>query len=384
MTAPTAPLIMVSANQAWNLVHFRGALLRALIADGYRVIAVAPPDAVWTARLQDIGCECVPLPLDAAGVAPWREARVLLALIRLLRRHRPVAWLSWTIKPNCYGAIAARLAGVPALPNVSGLGTAFIRRSLLTGVVRALYRLAFARCRVVFFQNRDDRDEFIAGGLVRPAQARVLPGSGLDLAQFAPAAPRAAPTGRFVLIARLLADKGVREYVAAARALRSSHPGAQCLLVGAAGVANRTAISRAELDGWIAEGVISYHPPVEDVRSVIAAADWVVLPSYREGLSRLLVEAAALGRPIITTAVPGCRDIVSHGHNGLLVPPRDAAALAQAMAQAMALDPAQWQAMARAGRVIAEQRYGVERVIALYRTALADLGVGPGRQAFAI
>jgi len=372
---PAAPLIMVSANQAWNLVNFREGVIRALLADGYRVMAVSPDDPKWCARLRAMGCECAALDLDAAGTAPWRELHTLVALIRLIRRHRPVAWLSWTIKPNCYGAIAARLAGVPALPNVSGLGTAFIRRSLLTVVASLLYRIALRRCPTVFFQNADDQGLFVERGLVRPDQARLLPGSGIDLARFAPAGPRAATGGQFVMIARLLADKGVREYVAAARSVRAEFPAARFVLIGEVGVANRTAIAREELQAWIAEGVITYHAPVEDVRDAIAAADWVVLPSYREGLSRVLVEAAALGRPMITTDCPGCRDVVGDGQNGFLVPPRDGEALARAMRRALALENTQWHAMAKASRRIAEDRYSVERVVALYRAALADVGV---------
>ncbi|NBC34946.1 glycosyltransferase [Novosphingobium sp. FSY-8] len=371
-----APLVMVCANQAWNLVNFRGSLIRALIGAGYRVMAVAPHDPMWSQRLRDMGCDCADMPMEAAGTSLWQEARLLARMVALMRRVRPAAFLGWTIKPNCYGALAARLCGVPAIPNVSGLGTAFIRRNLLTLVAGGLYRLAFARCPTVFFQNGDDRDLFLRLGLVRGDQVRLLPGSGIDLARFA-VPPGGRPTGRrFVLIARLLADKGVREFVAAARMLRGVMPEARFVLVGQVGVANRTAIAQDELDGWLAEGVVEWQPPVEDIRPVIAGAEWVVLPSYREGLSRVLLEAAAMGRPIVTSDAPGCRDIVREGENGFLAPVADADGLAAALCRAGALDDAAWGAMAACGRARVEAEFAESRVIALYLQALCAAGVG--------
>lgn len=371
------PAIVVCANLAWNLVNFRAGLIASLIADGFRVIAVAPPDPAMEARLIALGCTFAPAPIDAMGLSPWRDLATLQAFRRILREHRPAAWLSWTIKPNVYGALAARALGIPAIPNVSGLGTAFIRRGLLTALARQLYRAGFARAPTVFFQNADDRDLFVAGRLVRPKQARLLPGSGIDPAEWAPCDwSRPAPR-RFLMLARVVADKGVREYAAAARIVRRRWPDARFVLMGPLEVANRTALPAAEVRGWEAEGVLEYHPPVDDVRPAIAAADFVVLPSYREGLSRVLLEAAALGRPIVASDVPGCRDIVRDGENGYLCAPRDAAALAAALDRAAATDDADWARMARAGRerVIAE--FSLARVTALYLAALGDAGVTP-------
>ncbi len=369
------PLVMVCANQAWNLYNFRAGLIRALLAAGYRVMAVAPGDPAWAERLVALGCTFEPLAVDSAGLSPLRDLRLLLAIRRLMRRHRPVAWLSWTIKPNCYGALAARLCGVVALPNVSGLGTAFIRRSLLTRLVRGLYRLSFRRCATVFFQNADDAQLFVAGGLARADQVRLLPGSGVDLAHFVVPAGGRPARGHFLMIARLLADKGVREFVAAARGLRAQMPDARFTVVGAAGVANRTAIGEAELGAWLAEGVITWLPPVADIRPLIAGADWIVLPSYREGASRVLLEAGAMGRPAVTTTVPGCQDIVSEGENGLLCAPRDAAALAEALARAALMADDAWAAMGARARARVEAHYDEGEVARRYLDALAAAGV---------
>ncbi|MGH6785618.1 MAG: glycosyltransferase family 4 protein [Novosphingobium sp.] len=374
---PPRPAIAVCANLAWNLVNFRAGLIAALVADGYRVIAVAPPDPAMEVRLAALGCAFVPAPIDAMGLSPLRDLATLRAFRRILAAERPIAWLSWTIKPNVYGALAARSLGIPAIPNVSGLGTAFIRRGPLTALARLLYRAGFARAPTVFFQNPDDRDLFVAGRLVRRDQARLLPGSGIDPAEWTPA-NWSRPTPRsFLMLARVVADKGVREYAAAARIVRARWPDARFVLMGPLDVANRTAVPVAEVRGWEAEGLIEYREAASDVRAAIAAADFVVLPSYREGLSRVLLEAAALGRPIVATDVPGCRDIVREGENGFLCAPQDAPSLAEALARAAACDDAEWGRMARSGRARVVEEFAEERVTALYRAALSDAGVTP-------
>ncbi|MFM5949477.1 MAG: glycosyltransferase family 4 protein [Novosphingobium sp.] len=377
--AASAPLIVVCANQAWNLVNFRAGLISALIARGFRVQAVAPPDPAMEQRLAELGCDFTPVPIDAAGLAPHRDLATFLAFRRIIAKLQPAAWLSWTIKPNVYGSLAAGLAGVPAFPNVSGLGTAFIRRNLLTLVAKQLYRTGFRRAPTVFFQNQDDRAEFIDSGMVRPAQAEVLPGSGIDSRAWAPP-PLGRPAPRhFLMLSRIVADKGVREYVEAARLVRRNWPDARFVLMGEIGVANRTAISLSEVQGWIAEGVIEHREPVSDVRPHIAEADFIVLPSYREGLSRVLLEAAAMGRPIVTTDVTGCRDIVREGENGFLCAPRDTVSLAAALEKACACDDQRWHELGNAGRTRVVAEFSQERVTALYLEAMARAGVIPPR-----
>jgi glycosyltransferase involved in cell wall biosynthesis len=370
-----APLIVVCANQAWNLVNFRSGLIEVLICSGFRVLAAAPADPIMEARLRAMGCDFAAVPVDAKGLSPWRDLATLWAFRKLIAKHRPAAWLSWTIKPNVYGALAAGLAGVPAFPNVSGLGTAFIRQNLLTALIKRLYRHGFRRAPGVFFQNTDDRDLFLRSRLVEPAQARLLPGSGIDPEAWQPASAARPPRRRFLLIARVVADKGVREYVEAARILRAQWPDAHFALMGVLEAANRTAIPVAEVRSWEAEGIINYLPPADDVRTAIAAADFVVLPSYREGLSRVLLEAAALGRPIVASDVPGCREIVRDGDNGFLCPARDAAGLAAALDRAARTEDAEWQRMASAGRARVIAEFSAARVNRLYLEALAASGV---------
>lgn len=371
------PLIAVAANLAWNLVNFRAGLITDLRNAGFDVLAVAPPDPAMEARLAELGCTFAAVPIDAKGLSPHRDLRTLAALYGVIRRHRPAAWLSWTIKPNVYGSFAAGWLGVPALPNVSGLGTAFIRRNLITTIAIALYRSGFRSAPTVFFQNPDDQAEFLSGRMVRPAQARLLPGSGIDAGHWSPPPGGRPPLRHFLMLARVVADKGVREYVEAARQIRVRWPDARFRLMGETGVANRTAIPQAELESWIAQGLIEYLAPVADVRPAIAEADFVVLPSYREGMSRVLLEAAAMGRPIVTTDVSGCRDIVTDGINGYLCAPQSADSLATALARAAETGDPEWHRMGQAGRARILAEFSQRKVSELYLQALEDAGVFP-------
>lgn len=370
-----ARTIMVSANQAWNLVNFRGGLIGALRARGFAITAVAPADSTYEERLRALGCAFEPIEIDAKGVSPLRDAQLVLRYAAIMRRVRPAAYLSWTIKPNIYGALAARALDIAALPNVSGLGTAFIRTDPLTEVVSLLYRAGFARASSVFFQNEDDAAIFRARRLVRDQQVIMLRGSGIDTHYFEPGTGERVGRGHFLMIARVLADKGVREFVEAARILKREDPRRRFTLLGHADVANRTAIQRAELDRWVRDGTIEWAPPVDDVRAMIMASDCVVLPSYREGTSRVLLEGAAMARPLVASDVPGCREVVDDTVTGFLAPVRDAAALATAMRRIDRLDDAAWRRMGMAGRRKVTEEFSPGAVVDAYVAALARAGV---------
>ncbi|MET0180942.1 MAG: glycosyltransferase family 4 protein [Novosphingobium sp.] len=373
MPPPRRPILFLVANQAWNLVNYRSGLIRALSDDGWEIVAVAPAEPAMAARLMELGCRFEAIPLDAKGLSPLAELRTFVSLWRLIRRHRPQALLSWTIKANLWSALAARLTGTAAIVNVSGLGIAFDGRGLLRRLAGLLYRVCLARAAMVFFQNETDRDALVGTGLVRAKQARLLPGSGVDPAWFAPAHRDRPASRRYVLIARLLAPKGVREFVAAARLVRPTRPELRFALVGFLDVANATAIPRCEVEGWVGEGLVEYYEPVDDVRPLLDDAEAVVLPSYyREGLSRALLEAAAMARPAITTDWPGCREAVVDGVTGFLCAPRDPRSLADAIERLAALDEAEWRAMGDAARARIEREFTESVVIDRYREALAS------------
>jgi glycosyltransferase involved in cell wall biosynthesis len=375
----TAPRLLLSINAAWNIANFRGGLIRGLQAAGYEVVAAAPPDA-HVARIEAMGCRFVPLPMENAGVSPIADVALLARYHALLRRERPSAFLGWTIKPNVYGSLAAQALSIPVVNNVSGLGTAFIRETWLTKVASTLYRTAFRRSHRVFFQNADDRRLFVERGLVAEARTGLLPGSGIDLEHFRPRdVERASEAGvYFLLVARLVFDKGVREFVEAARIVRAHRPEARFTLLGFLEVENRTAVSRADVEAWVAEGLVTYAGTTDDVRPHLAAADCVVLPSYREGAPRTLIEAAAMARPVIATDVPGCRHVVEDGATGLLCRVRDGADLAAKMLAMIEMGPAARAAMGRAGRAKMEREYDERLVLAAYLEALKECGVRPG------
>lgn len=366
--------VLMTVNAAWNIRNFRLPVLQALLGRGDAVTLLTPPDDS-VARLVATGAVHVPLTMDTTGLNPLRD----LALVGRFRRHfraaAPDVILSYTIKNNLFGAMAASRLKIPFIPNVSGLGTAFLSGGALQFVAETLYRRAFKGLKVVFFQNPDDLALFIDRRLVLPSQARLLPGSGINLHHFAHAAlPPGPPV--FLMIGRLLRDKGVVEYAQAARLVRRLHPQARFRLLGAAGSANRSAIDLATVQGWQAQGDIEYLGTTDDVRPHIAAAHCVVLPSYREGAPRTLLEAAAMGRPVIATDVPGCRAVVDDGHNGFLCEARSAPSLAEACIRFIALPAPAIAAMGLAGRRKMEAVFDEALVVTAYLDALDQIASG--------
>jgi glycosyltransferase involved in cell wall biosynthesis len=368
----TSKKIVISINAAWNIVNFRLGLIRALRAAGHEVIAVAPPDG-YSDRLDALGIPYVPIAMDKKGLSPLGDLLLLGRYWRLLRRLKPDLFLGYTAKPNIYGSIAAHAVGARVINNVSGLGTAFIKDGLLTRIVSTLYRFAFRRSATIFFQNEEDLALFVEKKLARPDQARLLPGSGVDLDRFRPPPPPAAGDGvTFLLVARLLWDKGVGEFVEAARRVGAMRPQARFQLLGFLDVANRTAVPRADVEQWVAEGTVEYLGEADDVRPYLAAAGCVVLPSYREGLPRTLLEAAAMAKPLIATDVPGCRQVVTDGVNGLLCAPRDAGSLAAAMVAMIDASPERRIQWGQAGRDRIEREFDERIAAARYIEAIND------------
>jgi glycosyltransferase involved in cell wall biosynthesis len=365
--------IVVAANSAWNLVKLRAGLIRGLRERGFHVTVMSAADPSFEQALRELADERVVIPIDRSGLNPIADLRLLGAYRRQLRQLRPAAFLGFTIKPNIYGGIAARATGVPAIANVSGLGTAFIRGGALQWLVSKLYRFALRGASTVFFQNPDDRALFVERGLVAADRARLLPGSGIDVDRFeATALPEGPPV--FLLIARLLGDKGVREFAQAARMLRAELPGARFQLLGPVDSGNRTAIGQAELDRWAGEGIVEHLGETDDVRPFIAEATAVLLPSYREGLPRVLLEGGAGARPLIATDVPGCREVVQDGVNGFLCEARSAVSLADAMRRLVQLSSAERTAMGLAARRRVQDWFSERAVVEAYLGALGKVG----------
>lgn len=331
--------IVLFANTEWYLYNFRRSLALALHDAGHEMLLLSPPGP-YGAKLRELGLRWQPVPMDRRSLNPLRELGLLWHLWRLFRRERPALVHGFTIKCAVYGSLAARGAGVPARINaVAGMGYVFIsddpKARLLRPLVRALLKLALGgRGARLILQNPDDVHLFEQAGLIDPAHVRLIRGSGVDCARFVARAARVeGGPMRVLLAARLLWDKGVAEYVAAARRLRQESRAVQFLLAGDPDPGNPAAVPKAQVRQWVDEGIVEWLGHVDDMPALLASVDVVVLPSYREGLPRSLIEAAACALPLVTTDVPGCREVVSHGVDGLLVPVRDAHALGEAIAR---------------------------------------------------
>lgn len=360
------PPVLFCSNSFWSIHNFRGGPIRALLSAGYRVHVVAPDDD-YAPLLRAMGCTVHVMPMASKGQNPLEDMALTWRLFRLYRRVRPVVCFHYTIKPNIYGAAAAHWAGIPSVSITTGMGTVFINKSLITFVVRQLYRFAFRHTLENWLLNESDFRAMVDGGLIDARKARLLPGEGVNLDHFARAPwPEEDGTFRFLLIARLLRDKGVLEFVQAARKLKPSMPQVRFQLLGPADVENPTAISQKQVAAWVDEGLVEYLGVTQEVRPFIAQAHCIVLPSYREGLSRTLLEASAMGRPVLTTDVQGCREVVTEGVTGWIVPVQDAAALAARMKEVAGMPARALEAVGEAGRDKVAQNFDERRVIAEY------------------
>jgi len=365
--------IIIVANTSWYLFNFRLNLMVHLQNLGYEVIAVAPLDD-YSDRIAAYGIRFIPMPMDNKGTNPIKDSLLILRFVQLFISLKPYCILSYTPKCNIYGALAARFLNIHIINNVSGLGTAFIRENLVTKIVKWLYRVSLTKSAKVFFQNNDDLTLFIENGLVKAELTNLLPGSGVDVNRFIPL-ENLIPRTKFVflLVARMLKDKGIVEFVDAARSLKNQYPHIECQLLGFLDAKNSTAILSEEMQAWVNEGVVKYLGVSDSVIDFLHQADCVVLPSYREGTPRSLLEAASVGKPIITTDAVGCREVVDDGVNGFLCEPRNADDLKAKMEQMLLLPDAERLQMGRNGREKVLKQFDEQIVINRYVQAIESL-----------
>lgn len=380
------PKILLTANTGWYLYNFRLPLARFLRERGVEVVLVSPRDA-YVERLEAEGFRWIELELNRRSMNPLREASVLLRLARIYREERPVAVHHFTIKCVLYGTVAAKIAGISAVVNaMTGLGHVFIgtgwKTRLLRPVVKRLYRRVLCARRVrVVFQNPDDLQTFADSKLVVPDRAVLIRGSGVNLRRFAPrpiSAPAGQPAPIVLMAARLTAEKGVHEFVAAAQLLKERGVSATFQIAGEPDPGNPSSVSAQTLEGWRQEGIVDLLGHVEAVENPMAAATLVVLPSYREGVPRTLLEAAAMGKAIVATDVPGCREAVIEGENGFLVPPQNAPALADAI-ERLLRDPELCARMGASGRQKMVREFDDEDVARRTSQVYESVGALPGQ-----
>ncbi|MBO8143310.1 MAG: glycosyltransferase family 4 protein [Thermodesulfobacterium sp.] len=351
-----------------------------MVERGHEVLALAPDyDDKTKERIKALGAVPIDYYLSRTGLNPFQDAYTFLQLFFLLRKLKPDVVLSYAVKPVIYGTLAAWLARVPRrFALVAGLGYVFtstreqerVTKKLLRKLVSLLYREAFHRATRVFFQNPDDLQEFYLRGLAKREKSVLIGATGVDMKAFSPTPPVQNPV-TFLLVARLLREKGIYEFVEAAKRIKSKYPNTRFLLVGGLD-SNPGSIKREEVEDWVKEGIIEWPGHVEDVRQWISQASVFVLPSfYREGVPRSIQEAMAMGRPVITTDAPGCRETVIDGINGFLVPVQDVEALAQAM-ERFIQKPELIEKMGKESRRIAEERFDVHKINARF---LRELGL---------
>lgn len=360
------PVVFLTSNTSWYLYNFRASTIQALREQGNRVICLSPPDDFSQRLVDELGAEHIALPLDGKSTGAVQELRSLRFIWTVMRRYRPDFVFNFTVKMNIYCGLVCALQKVPFANNISGLGTAFIHDSWLFRRVRQVYGLVNRRARRLFFQNEEDLGVFRGKGLLGDTPYTLLPGSGVDLQRFqASPLPEGGPF-TFIMIARLLGDKGVREYADACRQLKAEGLDVRCLLVGPLGVSNRTAISEEEVRQWQAEGIVDYSGATDDVRPLIEQAHVLVLPSYREGMPRTVLEAAAMGRPAIVTDVPGCRHAIEPEVTGWLCEVRSAESLAGVMRRVLGMNAVEVQRAGDAARGRMEERFSEDVVVGAY------------------
>ena len=323
-------ILLISVNTSWNAYNFRKKLILSLLENKHQVYVLAPFDC-YTPKLELFGLTCIDIKINQNGVNPLVDFQLIRNYYQVFKKVNPDLILSYTIKPNIYGNLAARMLSIPTINNISGLGTIFIKKTVISYIGRLLYKIGLASSSHVFFQNNEDRQLFIKYKLIKSTKNSVIPGSGVDTTYFK--SNRTTNLGnRFLFVGRLIRDKGVIEFLDAALKILQTYPHKQFFLIGELDCNNKTALNKSNLDYYLNQSSqIQYLGKTDDIKSILGEVDVMVLPSYREGLSKSLIEAAAMSLPIITTDVPGCREVVEHKFNGILCQAKSTSSLENAI-----------------------------------------------------
>jgi glycosyltransferase involved in cell wall biosynthesis len=362
--------IFFTGNSAWGMQKFRGPLINDYLNRGFDATVVAPDDG-YAESIQNAGCAFIPFKMSRRGLNPFGDILTFLQLLGIYRLNKPDFVIHYTVKPNIWGSLAANILGIPNIAVVTGLGYAFMKESLILKIVSRLYKTALSRTREVWFLNSDDMEEFKRRHIVPAGKMRIIPGEGLDLSRFA-FSSTFPETPVFLLVARMLRDKGIIEFVEAARIAKKEAPRIRFQLLGPVDNGNPSAIPKSQLDAWHSEGVIEYLGSTDDVRPLMSAATCVVLPSYREGIPLTLLEGAAMGRPLIASDCPGCRDVVREGFNGMLVSARNSQALYDAIVRMARMENSELKTLGLNGRGMIEKIYSMDAILAIYRQNTAS------------
>ena len=386
--------IVISVNSSWNLINFRRNLIKSLILGGHEIIILSPFDS-FAVELTKLGCKHIHFPMNNNGINPLFDLILFFRYMIQFLNIKPNILLTFTIKPNIYASMASHFFKIHCINNVTGLGTIFINETWLTRIAKFLYKIAFKKSFCIFFQNIDDIKYFYNKKLInvhnsdKHDKVQLLPGSGVDLNYFYPRlnvnfnnnhtyslsiselhSSKNNKTMIFLFIGRILKDKGIIEFVESSKIVKKIYPNIRFCILGFLDDKKATAIKRSVFEAWISEGYVEYLGETTDVRDAIAFSDCVVLPSYREGTPRSLLEAAAMEKPLIATMVAGCKDVIDESLNGFLCNPLDAKDLSSKIIKMINLDSIEINKMGKYSRLKMEREFDENIVINKYLTVI--------------
>lgn len=366
--------VFITSNTSWYLYNFRKNTIISLIRSGYTVSVIAPKDN-YSVKLIELGVYYYEIRIDQGGKNPYKDLLSLISFLKIYSRNKVDVVLNFTPKNNIYSTLAARFFNIPVINNIAGLGYIFISETISSKIARLLYRCSQRYASKIFFQNDDDRKLFLDSGIACSQIAERIPGSGADLSRFSLSPAKDDSVVRFLLIARMLYDKGIEYYVEAARILKRKYGNSvEFRLLGFLDVSNPSAVSKAQMQSWVDEGIVSYLGVSDKVEDEIAQVDCMVLPSfYREGVPKSLLEAGAMGKPIVTTDNVGCRETVDDGINGFLCEPRSTSSLVVALDKMILMTHQQRLTMGEASRRKIETEFDERIVIQKYLDAIEEV-----------
>ncbi len=364
--------IAIIINTSWNIYNFRRGLIDHFMANGHQVVAIAPKDD-YSQKLVDLGCSYFALDFPGTSTDPLKDLSLIWRLHGILKTSKPDIILTYTIKPNIYTSMVSWMLKIPCICNVSGLGTVFLWKGSLKRIAVSLYKLAFRFSSWIFFQNEEDRKDFIEVVPISLSKTSILPGSGVNLSHFQLSPFKASKVTTFLMIGRLIIEKGVVEFSEAAKQMRKNHKNVRFQIIGAYESNHARSVDQSLLDEWKVSDYIEWISHQEDIRPFIAEADVVVLPSYREGTPKTLLEAGAMGKALIASDVPGCRQVVKDGVNGFLCKVKDSKDLVNKMKLYLSLNQEEKLQMHRNSRKHIEDNYDEKIVIDLYEKKIKEL-----------
>lgn len=365
--------VIIIYNAAHHVLLFKKELIETIKKNGFQIIVLASKDD-YVEKLKVIVDEFHEIKLDSSGINPFKDSYLIYQLYTLIKKIKPYAIFNFTIKPVIYGTLAAKLAkGIPVVNTITGLGTAFLSEGLANKVAKFLYKHTFNNSHLIFFQNPDDQKFFKEINIIKKDNTQLIPGSGVDLEKFKPVVKTKSNDIKILFIGRIIADKGIYELIEAASIIKKQYSNITFTLLGMLGVKNRTSITKNEVDDWVDNGLIEYIPFKDDVRNFISDSDLIVLPSYREGTPKTLLEAASIGRPIIATDVPGCREVVIHEKNGFLCQVKNPKSLAKEIKKFIELDYQSKLEMGLKSRELAKLKFDINNVNNYYIQSLKNI-----------